>query len=84
MNLLQIIKRHEKGASISVQEALLLISQYVFDVSGEYPKEGRFQNGNEKHLQQINYALGVAVAHFEKNKANLSLALSRARKLEKK
>ena len=84
MNLLQIIKRHEKGASISVESAFSLISQYVFDLTNEYPSDIRFQNGNNMHMQQINYAMGVAAKYFDENKANLSFALDRARKLEKK
>lgn len=83
MNLLNIIKRHGKGATVSVEEAFLIISEYVFDVIGEYPKNVTFQNGNNKHMQQISHALSVAVNYFDENRANLGLAIVRVREVKK-
>ena len=79
MNLLNIIKRHSKGASVSVKDAFDIIGEYVFDRIGEYPKNQTFQNRNNKHMQQVNHALSVAVQFFSQNEVNLGQALVRTK-----
>lgn len=81
MNILNIIKRHNKGASVSVKEAFHIISEYVYDRTGSYPTKVTFQNGNNKHMQQVNHALNVAVTFFGQNQINLGQALVRTKNL---
>ena len=79
MNLINIIKRHNKGASVSVKDAFAIISEYCYDRVGEYPKNQTFQNRNNKHMQQLNHALSVAVLFFSQNEVNLGQALIRTK-----
>jgi hypothetical protein len=79
MNLINIIKRHNKGASVSVEDAFAIISEYCYDKTGSYPTNVRFQNRNSKHMQQVNHALSVAVLFFSQNEVNLGQALVRTK-----
>ena len=82
MNLLNIIKRHSKGANVSVKDAFTVISEYCYDRVGSYPTKVTFQNRNNKHMQQVNHALNVAVTFFSHNKINLAQALERTKNLK--
>ena len=79
MNLINIIKRHNKGASISVKDAFAIINEFIYDRIGSYPTNVRFQNRNNKHMQQLNHALSVAVLFFSQNEVNLGQALVRTK-----
>lgn len=77
MDLVKIINSHKNGESISLNEAFLLIEEYVYDRTGAYTEELKFQNGNPKHIQQLNMAVTESVKYFTVNRVNLAKAVQR-------
>jgi hypothetical protein len=79
MDLVKIIDCHTSGSNISLDEAFLLIEEYVYERTGAYTEELKFQNGNPKHLQQLQMVVAESVKYFTTNRVSLGKAVLRVK-----